>query len=381
MSDNPKMLTDQKRDVRVDFFRGVALYMILVDHVQGDPFSKFTFQHFGFSDAAELFVFLSGISCAIVYSRLLARRGWASVLQALAKRTTKIYGFFVVTSALVIFAISVAASATHADFSHNWYTTLTADPLSSLWAAVLLKSPPALPGILVLYLVLTAIAIPTFLWLAQRDPHVALGVSAAIWALAQFDPDLVPRIAEQSYFNWLGWQFVFCIGMFIGLQRQKASEISPGLRTVAIGVAWVIVIGAFSYVMALKVLRHIDFDITPFKLSDVTISHMKENASVVRLAHFLSVALLVATYFKSSDWIFGNRASAVIIETGRFSLEVFCLCAIIDVLLNLWVLIGYPTTLNRIVLDCAAFGLIVLVVMAMARRREQRREFSRVRMG
>ena len=62
-----------ERDVRIDFFRGVALYMILVDHVVGDPLSKVTYQRFGFSDAAELFVFLSGVSCAIVYSRLLAK--------------------------------------------------------------------------------------------------------------------------------------------------------------------------------------------------------------------------------------------------------------------------------------------------------------------
>src|SRR5215510_5509685 len=42
------------RDVRIDFFRGLALYMILVDHVIGDPISKFTYQRFGFSDAAEI---------------------------------------------------------------------------------------------------------------------------------------------------------------------------------------------------------------------------------------------------------------------------------------------------------------------------------------
>ena len=57
------------RDLRVDFFRGLALFMILVDHVVADPISRFTYQKFGFSDAAEIFVFLSGVSCGIVYSR------------------------------------------------------------------------------------------------------------------------------------------------------------------------------------------------------------------------------------------------------------------------------------------------------------------------
>jgi hypothetical protein len=79
------------RDVRIDFFRGLALYMILVDHVVGDPIGKLTFRSVGFSDAAELFVFLSGISCAIVYSGVLARRGWGGLLEAIARRASYIY--------------------------------------------------------------------------------------------------------------------------------------------------------------------------------------------------------------------------------------------------------------------------------------------------
>ena len=49
--------------------------MILVDHMPGNPLAKFTYQAIGFSDAAEIFVFISGITCGIVYSRALARRG------------------------------------------------------------------------------------------------------------------------------------------------------------------------------------------------------------------------------------------------------------------------------------------------------------------
>jgi hypothetical protein len=87
MVDRQLTLANEKRDVRVDFFRVTALYMILDDHVSGDPFSKFTYQRIGFSDTAELFVFLSGLSCAIVYSRLLARRSWPALLSAIARRT------------------------------------------------------------------------------------------------------------------------------------------------------------------------------------------------------------------------------------------------------------------------------------------------------
>jgi len=45
------------RDLRIDFFRGLALYMVVVDHIGGDPLGKFTYQAVGFSDAAEIFIF------------------------------------------------------------------------------------------------------------------------------------------------------------------------------------------------------------------------------------------------------------------------------------------------------------------------------------
>src|SRR4029077_8476669 len=97
------------RDLRIDFFRGLALCMILVDHVAGDPISRFTYQKFGFSDATEIFVFLSGISCGIVYSHVLARRGWNGLMAAITRRSMLIYGYYVLSS-IVIILLLLAAS-------------------------------------------------------------------------------------------------------------------------------------------------------------------------------------------------------------------------------------------------------------------------------
>jgi hypothetical protein len=340
-------------------------------------FSKFTYQRIGFSDAAELFVFLSGLSCAIVYSRLLTRRGWPALLSAIARRTAKIYAFYMVTSAVIIICIS-AATASPSDFTHQPFVALTGDPLSSLWSAALLMSPPALPGILVLYLMLTAIVIPSFLWLAQRDVRIALAVSAAVWVLAQFDPDLAPRFAEQSYFDWLAWQFLFCIGMFIGLRRGMTSPFTRSLQVLLLRVAWGIVIASLGYRLALPASHYLHLDLEWLRLSEATGMHLKENLSPLRLVHLLSVALLVATYLKSSSSFFENRAAVAVVETGRFSLEVFCLSAIVDVLLNIWVIVNQPSTAERVLVDLAAIGLIIAVVLGMVGRREHRRELSKV---
>jgi hypothetical protein len=196
--------------------------MILVDHVAGDPLGKLTFQRFGFSDAAEIFVFLLGVSCAIVYSGVLARRGWSGLLRSIARRAAYIYAFYLLTCIAVIFLTRAAASLTSASFNDDPFLVVIADPISAVQSAFLLTSPPALPGILVLYLMLTLIVIPLVLLISQRSAALALSVSAAIWTIAQFDPDLSPHLADHSVFDWLAWQFLFSIGMFVGLQRDHA---------------------------------------------------------------------------------------------------------------------------------------------------------------
>jgi hypothetical protein len=87
-----------KRDLRIDFFRGIALYMIVVDHIPNDPLNRFTYSRLGLSDAAEIFVFLSGISCGIVFSRVLSREGGGGLARALGKRALQIYAYYLLAS-------------------------------------------------------------------------------------------------------------------------------------------------------------------------------------------------------------------------------------------------------------------------------------------
>src|SRR6476469_6569910 len=95
------------RDLRIDFFRGLALYMIIFDHVPGDPLSKMTYARIGFSDAAEIFVFLSGVSCGIAYSRLLSRHGIAGLLRGVLWRALQIYTYYLIASLVTILVIAV----------------------------------------------------------------------------------------------------------------------------------------------------------------------------------------------------------------------------------------------------------------------------------
>src|ERR1700693_5290305 len=63
------------RDFRIDLFRGLSLWLIFLDHIPEAFLNKLTPRNFGFSDAAEILVFLSGLASGIVYGRVARESG------------------------------------------------------------------------------------------------------------------------------------------------------------------------------------------------------------------------------------------------------------------------------------------------------------------
>ena len=62
-----------QRDLRLDLFRGFCLWLIFLDHIPSNAVSWITIRNYGFSDATEIFVFISGYTAAFVYGRCDAR--------------------------------------------------------------------------------------------------------------------------------------------------------------------------------------------------------------------------------------------------------------------------------------------------------------------
>ena len=65
-----------RRDLRLDLFRGLALWLIFLDHIPSNIVSWITIRNYGFSDATEIFVFISGYTAAFVYGRAMRERGF-----------------------------------------------------------------------------------------------------------------------------------------------------------------------------------------------------------------------------------------------------------------------------------------------------------------
>src|ERR1044072_8608461 len=72
------------RDPRIDACRGIALWWIFLDHIPNNIGSWLTLRNYGFSDAAEVFMFISGVTCALAYDR--TRRCEGTSVRGLERR-------------------------------------------------------------------------------------------------------------------------------------------------------------------------------------------------------------------------------------------------------------------------------------------------------
>ena len=83
------MKKENERDYRLDFCRGLALILIFIDHVPGNPASHWTLRKWAFCDAAEVFVLISGISSYLAYGSKLDKFGFKGCCGAVARRLTQ----------------------------------------------------------------------------------------------------------------------------------------------------------------------------------------------------------------------------------------------------------------------------------------------------
>ena len=173
------------RDLRLDFFRGLALIFIFIDHVPGNSLSYATLHAYGLSDAAEVFVLIAGYAAFLAYSGPIEREGFRLGVSRIMRRVRQLYAAHLILVALGACLIALAARA----FENPLYfedvnvLPLGHDPLGSIWRLLVLYYQPGYLNNQPLYMLLLA-WLPAFLWLLRRNQAVAMAISVAIWMAA-----------------------------------------------------------------------------------------------------------------------------------------------------------------------------------------------------
>lgn len=245
------------RDHRLDVFRGLALMMIFINHVPGNIYERLTSRNYGFSDAAEAFVLMSGIAVGLAYSRGFAHGSLTEAVLRVWRRAGKIYVTHIVITAWAI-AI-VAAGVIHFDavdiVQRVNFTRLLDRPLAAMIGVPLLTHQLGYFNILPLYFVLLLIS-PVYILIGLRSRLALVLVAATIWFVAGTLRLNFPNYPNPGgwFFNPFSWQLIYAIGIAAGLDAKEGRKLVPydkGLFLVAAGfllvsLVWVVFrLGAF----------------------------------------------------------------------------------------------------------------------------------------
>ena len=223
-----------ERDHRIDFFRGLALIFIFWDHVPHNPLGQITPRNFGFSDAAEIFVFLAGYAAVLAYGKILKRDGYLFACLKILRRAWVLYVVHIFLLAMLMGIVFFANS--HVETRdlveemgmHHFIT----DPQQALTDELLLRFKPNLMDPLPLYIVLLA-GLPLALPLLVHRAWTAVAISLTVYLLAPwFGWNLAAIKDGVWYFNPVVWQLLFVLGgaaASLG-QRARVADTRPLVR-------------------------------------------------------------------------------------------------------------------------------------------------------
>jgi hypothetical protein len=322
-SDSMAPVVQSQRDLRLDLFRGLALWLIFLDHIPHNVVSWITLRNYGFSDAAEIFVFISGYTAAFVYARAMRERGFTIAAIRILKRVWQLY-----VAHIFLFLIFMAEIAYLArSFENPLYAEemnivdFLRDPEVTLVEALLLKFKPVNMDILPVYIALLA-GFPPILWLLLRVPVLALAASVGLYTLAYM---LHWNVAAYPSGHWVinpfCWQLLFVFGAWCGLYPDKLAGIIRSRIALAVAAAYLLF--AFAIVMTWYMPPLVRF--IPQWLHDFMYPIDKTNQDVLRLAHFMALALFAARFVPSGWSALHSPWLRPAIRCGQHSLEIFCL--------------------------------------------------------
>ena len=313
-----------ERELRLDLFRGLALWLIFVDHLPPSLLTWFTIRNYGFSDATEIFIFISGYTAAFVYGRAMLESGVVIATARILRRVWQIYVAHVFLFTIFLAEISYVATR----FENPLYTEemgimdFLKQPDVTIVQALLLRFRPVNMDVLPLYIVLM-LALPFILWSMKWRPDVTLGLSVVLYAVTwEFDLYLSAYPNGFWAFNPFAWQLLFVFGAWCALGgARRMSRILSSRVTMWMAIAYLV--ASFYVTLTWYVPQLSQF--MPKLIEQWMYPINKTDLDVLRFTHFLALAALTVR-FLPRDWP-GLKSPWLrpLILCGQHSLEIFCL--------------------------------------------------------
>jgi hypothetical protein len=312
--------SNRDRDLRVDFFRGLALWWIYTDHIPGDVLGDYSLRNFAMCDATEVFVLLAGFGAGIAYGSVMNRQGYLYAAADTLRRAWTLYVAHIFL--FVVYTAQVAYSATALDrvsyLEETRLDVLADAPYRALLEALLLRFQPNLLNILPLYvalLLIFAIALPLL-----RKPALLFAVSLTSYAVVRVTGiNLAAWTGEGWYFNPFAWQLLFMIGAIMAYAPPRMPRVHWPIDLLALLVLLAGIIVIWVIDIHPRILASMPAPVIRF-----VVTEDKTGLHPFRLLSILSLAWLAARMVPSGAAWLHTRLAAPLVLIGQNSLPVFC---------------------------------------------------------
>lgn len=308
------------RDLRVDFFRGLALWWIFTDHVPGNALEHYSLHNYAMCDAAEMFVLLAGYGAGLAYGKTMDRQGYLYAAADTVRRAWTLYiahiFLFVVFTAQVAYSARLLDRAYYLDEAR--LDVLADSPYRALLEALLLRFQPNLLNILPLYVVLLvmfALALPLLRW-----PKLLLGGSLALYlVVAVTGLNMQGWSGQDWYFDPFAWQLLFFIGAVLSYSPPQRPKVNWVLDALSIAVL------SFGLVVIFVINVHPRMlEAMPSWVIRLLISQDKTDLHPARLFSILALTWGVIRLVPFGARWLRSRYAAPLVLMGQNSLPVFC---------------------------------------------------------
>ena len=366
------------RDLRLDFFRGLALLMIFVDHVSGNQFAALTLQALGFADAAEVFVFIAGMAAVYAYRKPFLNGGFWTAARAVLGRIRTLYLTHVaMVAGVLLFALGAGVYGTEFDvIGKLWLQPLLDNPVAAIMLMPILAYMPNYLDILPLYITLLAM-VPLFL--ASMRLHVMLPVIMALlsYCAAQMLGLTFPNFGNPLgwFLNPFAWVLLFAAGVTVGqLTSEGFWQRLPRWLVAAVSiVAASYVVFTFLHAAPWRVFPALE----SYAALGIVLEADKAFLSWHRLLDLLAKVWLVAVLVPSGAGFMASGLGGAISRAGRNSLPIFVAGTFLSLLGSIVLYEGEGSAFWQVAVT--AGGVIVLLATAALIEADVRSRLSAIR--
>ena len=315
-------LPPSKRDLRLDLFRGLANWLMFLGHVSTSALAWFSFRNYGFSDGADLFVFISGYTSALVFGRRMLEGGFVVGTTRLLRRVWQIYAAHILLFVIYLASVHSFSNSFNAPVFIDRFNVapLLNAPVETITQGLLLRYKPLNLDVLPLYVILMG-AFPPVLWLMLRHRNWGmLGSVLLYFAARQFGWNLPSYPWGFWYFNPFAWQLLFVLGAWLALGGANTLHFLVRSRAVLVfGLAYLL----FAAVMTLSGLMPELQKLFPRALFEAFNPNDKTNLAPYRFLHLTIVIILGARFIPIDAPGLHATIWKPLVKCGQQSLEVF----------------------------------------------------------